>query len=1144
MRKRFVAWLLCLCMVCTLLPFAVFAEEEGTVTGAEGATAEAEAVPAEEGETAAVATQSVVTSGEFWKVEGNTLTITGEMVYSGDAPWLSLKDSIYTVVIGEGVTAIPEKAFADLSSCYKVRIPASVTSIGDNAFLNIASDTAFENRVKLFTGYTKAQCEAWDKATFEKYGLVYGKAVLAYNHYDDSKHTYDHEFTSASTCDVQGFIGNECCCGEFTIEKVLDYADHTPETIDAVAATCTEKGKTEGSKCSVCGKVLVEPTETDYAEHTPVEVAEEAPTDIADGHKAGTKCSVCGKVLSGCEVIPGAAVENSGSLDTDKGKDTAKWSLNADGVLYIYGEGTIKKEQPWSSYRPKVKKIIIAEGITGIPSKAFRKFANCAAVCIPASCTSIGDGAFTGMGSDVAEAGGLVVLFTAYSEEYVSSTFDYDEYKRIGAIAGLTVTSNHYDPEKHNWSETPTVIPATCSQEGRKERYCQCGEIDVMETYPKKEHTPETIPAVAATCTSTGLTEGSKCSECGEILVAQKEVAMAAHTIQIIPGKAATCTEKGLTDGEYCTVCKQTVKEQVEIDLLPHTPVTVEEKLPTATEDGHTAGTKCSVCGTVLTGCEVIKAATIKYEGTVLTSDGDAQWTLNENGVLTIFNGTGELKGAPWLAYESKVHIRTVVVCEGITAIAEGSFKDCDRLTTVSLPQSLTNIGAEAFYGCDRLTAAYIPNSVTTIGDSAFYKCSKLEALTLGSGLKTIGNSAFYYCKAVKSITLPAGLETIGEYAFQKCTGLTAMNIPDSVTSMGKGAFAGCTGLTSVSVGTGLKQIKEEAFSGDKYITSVTLRNTLTVVRDGAFNGCSKLATVYYYGTEAMWKETVIGQNNEPLTGAKFVYLYKETVANKVTLNLNGTSLEGKTVYIDGVAYTGEDGVKGDKVSITLPHGNAKTAVIYTWNKTGADVDVHEKYPTAMYVWVLTQEDGMYVSTRMDVLDNLLTYAGSSIRITGKKGIRMITGVSETAKKGLTSSKGYNGYTLVEYGTIVAWVDDLKGADLVLSTPGVKGGQAYSKANKKDAVYKKTNGQVQYTNVLVGFTEEQCKPDLAMRPYIILADAIGNQITLYGGTVERSIGYIAYQNRAAFKSGTTSYEYIWSIIHTVYGDKYDADYQR
>ena len=84
---------------------------------------------------------------------------------------------------------------------------------------------------------------------------------------------------------------------------------------------------------------------------------------------------------------------------------------------------------------------------------------------------------------------------------------------------------------------------------------------------------------------------------------------------------------------------------------------------------------------------------------------------------------------------------------------------------------------------------------------------------------------------------------------------------------------------------------------------------------------------------------------------------------------------------------------------------------------------------------------------------------------------------------------------------------------------------------------------VQYTNVLVGFTLDQCKDDIAMRPYIILKGGDGTQYTIYGGTIYRSIGYIAYQNRNVFKPGTASYDYVWEIIHHVYGDKYDADYK-
>lgn len=60
---------------------------------------------------------------------------------------------------------------------------------------------------------------------------------------------------------------------------------------------------------------------------------------------------------------------------------------------------------------------------------------------------------------------------------------------------------------------------------------------------------------------------------------------------------------------------------------------------------------------------------------------------------------------------------------------------------------------------------------------------------------------------------------------------------------------------------------------------------------------------------------------------------------------------------------------------------------------------------------------------------------------------------------------------------------------------------------------------------------------------MILSDENGKTYVLYGGLIHRSIGYIAYQNRNAFAPGSASYDYIWSIIHFVYGDAYDADYK-
>ena len=83
---------------------------------------------------------------------------------------------------------------------------------------------------------------------------------------------------------------------------------------------------------------------------------------------------------------------------------------------------------------------------------------------------------------------------------------------------------------------------------------------------------------------------------------------------------------------------------------------------------------------------------------------------------------------------------------------------------------------------------------------------------------------------------------------------------------------------------------------------------------------------------------------------------------------------------------------------------------------------------------------------------------------------------------------------------------------------------------------------MQYTNVLVNFSDELCKKDIALRPYMILEDENGAQFTLYGGIVTRSIGYIAYQNRNEFEPGTEERKYIWDIIQYVYGDVYDDEF--
>lgn len=176
--------------------------------------------------------------------------------------------------------------------------------------------------------------------------------------------------------------------------------------------------------------------------------------------------------------------------------------------------------------------------------------------------------------------------------------------------------------------ETPASFPATFTPEDRKNYKTVETDIAVAVL----QHNEVKVPAVPATCTEDGLTEGSKCSLCGKVFVEQTVVPAKGHT----PGPEATCTQdqvctvcgevlvekKGHTAGEavqenvkpatcteagsyeeviLCTVCGEELsRTPVTVEATGHMPETVAGRQPTCTDTGLTDGVKCSACGTLL----------------------------------------------------------------------------------------------------------------------------------------------------------------------------------------------------------------------------------------------------------------------------------------------------------------------------------------------------------------------------------------------------------------------------------------------------------------------------------------------------------------------------------------------------------------
>ncbi len=149
------------------------------------------------------------------------------------------------------------------------------------------------------------------------------------------------------------------------------------------------------------------------------------------------------------------------------------------------------------------------------------------------------------------------------------------------------------------------------------------------------DHTEETIPGYAATCTEAGLSDGKKCTVCGTVTVEQNTIDATGHTEKEIPAVAATCTTAGSTAGTKCSVCETVITAPKTVDAKGHTEVEIPAVAATCTTAGATAGTKCSVCETVIKAPETVDAIGHTWTNdnyTDPTFEADGYWTCANNG--------------------------------------------------------------------------------------------------------------------------------------------------------------------------------------------------------------------------------------------------------------------------------------------------------------------------------------------------------------------------------------------------------------------------------------------------------------------------------------------------------------------------------
>ena len=248
----------------------------------------------------------------------------------------------------------------------------------------------------------------------------------------------------------------------------------------------------------------------------------------------------------------------------------------------------------------------------------------------------------------------------------------------------------------------------------------------------------------------------------------------------------------------------------------------------------------------------------------------------------------------------------------------------------------------------------------------------------------------------------------------------------------------------------------------------------------------------------------------------------KPSVSTNVTLELP-KGYTDTTMWLDGVACQGE--VRNGNLIATAPDGKAQTAVLYKYSESGI--------PVGMYVWSLSYSGVSYTATPQPGLENLLTYHGFSIRITGKSGIRFKTGISTDVRAKLLTT-GVDGYQLKEYGTLITSNANLSQLPMVVGGNKIAGGISYgtdSDGNRKDVVLETVDGRYRFTSVLVGLPVEQYKTDFAFRGYAILEKG-GVQTIVYGPVVARNIYALAkqLQEQGTYEAGSEADTFVKKLI--------------
>lgn len=211
-------------------------------------------------------------------------------------------------------------------------------------------------------------------------------------------------------------------------------------------------------------------------------------------------------------------------------------------------------------------------------------------------------------------------------------------------------------------------------------------------------------------------------------------------------------------------------------------------------------------------------------------------------------------------AFSSCYELKNISIPSTVTKISKLAFYDCPNLQSISVSpenpifRSENNCCIERktnrlVLGCSK---SVIPEGVTAIGNFAFNDCENLTEIRIPASVATIAEGAFYCCKSLQSIQVSAQNPTY--YAENNCCieikthrliiGCKNSMLPDGIVSIATGAFRGCSGLIGVSLPFGVVKIEESAFYDCTALHHIYIPRSVKYIGTFSFSGCCHLANI------------------------------------------------------------------------------------------------------------------------------------------------------------------------------------------------------------------------------------------------------------------------------------------------------------